>query len=127
MQITGSDPDPRVHEGTVAAFTAVPQGHLPDASLLAPPSSTHSCPSSCDGSSGRGCGGEAWWKGPCAVRVIRVEARKQEYLKYFNTGDHSVRRGPSSYSERPVESELRHTGPTPTGRFSLGKSGLHCT
>ena len=28
--------------------------------------------------------GEAWWNGPCAVRVIRVEARKQEYLKYFN-------------------------------------------
>ena len=42
-------------------------------------------------------------------------------------GDPSEWRGPSSHSERPVESEVWHTGPTPMDRFSRGESGLHCT
>ena len=37
-----------------------------------------------------------------------------------NIGDHPARRGPSSHSERPVESEVQHTGPRPTDRFSCG-------
>ena len=44
-----------------------------------------------------------------------------------NIGDHPARRGPSSHSERPVESEVWHTGPTPTDRLSHGESGLHFT
>ena len=31
--------------------------------------------------------------------------------------DHSVCRGPSSQSERPVGNEVQHIGPTPTYRF----------
>ena len=34
---------------------------------------------------------------------------------------------PSSHLERPVESEVRYTGSTPTDRFACGESGLHCT
>ena len=36
------------------------------------------------------------------------------------TGDRSAWHGPSSHSERPVESEVRHTGPTPTDVFLWG-------
>ena len=45
----------------------------------------------------------------------------------FPIGDPSAWHGPSSHSERPVESEVQHTRPTPTDRFSRGESGLHCT
>ena len=45
----------------------------------------------------------------------------------FCIGDHSVWCGPSSHLERPVESEVRHTGPTPMDRLSNGDSGLHYT
>ena len=44
-----------------------------------------------------------------------------------NIGDRSVWRGSSSHLERPVESEVWHTGPMPTGGFSHAESGLHCT
>ena len=44
-----------------------------------------------------------------------------------NIGDCSAWRGPSSHSERPVESEVQHTGPTPMDRISRVESGLHCT
>ena len=37
-------------------------------------------------------------------------------------GDHSAWRGPSSHSQRPVEIQVWHTGPTPTDRFSRGES-----
>ena len=47
--------------------------------------------------------------------------------RIFITGDHSVWRGPSSHSERPVRSEVQHTGPIPMDRFSHRESGLHCT
>ena len=39
-------------------------------------------------------------------------------------GDFSAWHGPSSHSERPVGSEVGHTGPMPTDRFSHGGSGL---
>ena len=41
-------------------------------------------------------------------------------------GDHSAWCDPSSHSERSVESEVWHIGPTPTDRFSCGESDLHC-
>ena len=49
-----------------------------------------------------------------------------------NIGDRSAWCGPSSHSERPVESEVCHAGLTPTDRFfhaepDAGESGLHCT
>ena len=44
-----------------------------------------------------------------------------------NIGDHSVWRGPSPHSERPVGGEVQHTGPRPMDRFSCEESGLHCT
>ena len=50
----------------------------------------------------------------------------EEYQCGF-MGDHTVWHGPSSHLERPVESEVRHMGPTPMNRFSCGESGLHCT
>ena len=46
---------------------------------------------------------------------------------FFCIGDCSVWCGPSSHSERPVESKVWHTGPTLMDRFSHGESGLHFT
>ena len=40
--------------------------------------------------------------------------------KRRNIGDSSAWHGPSSHSERPVESEGGHTGPTPVDGFSHG-------
>ena len=42
-------------------------------------------------------------------------------------GDCSAWHGPSSHAERPAESKVWHTGPTPMDRFPHGESGLHCT
>ena len=46
--------------------------------------------------------------------------RNVEGKRLMAIGNCSVWRGPSSHSERPVESEVGHTGPTPKDRFSLG-------
>ena len=54
-------------------------------------------------------------------------SKKLRKFHWFSIGDRSVGCGPSSYAERPVEIEVRHTGPTPTDRFSHGESGLHYT
>ena len=61
--------------------------------------------------------------------TLWFEATKFWGIRYeaVSTGDRSAWRGPSSHSERPVESEARHIGPTPTDRFSHGESGPHCT
>ena len=34
---------------------------------------------------------------------------------------------PRPHLGKPVGSEIQHTGPKPTDRFSCGESGLHCT
>ena len=34
---------------------------------------------------------------------------------------------PSPHLEKPVGSEVRQAGPTPTDRFFCGESGPHCT
>ena len=41
--------------------------------------------------------------------------------------DRSALCGPRSHSERPMGSEVRGAGLTPTDRFSGGESGPHCT
>ena len=44
----------------------------------------------------------------------------EAHFKTLVIGDCYTWCGPSSHSERPVESEVQHTGPRPTDRFSCG-------
>ena len=64
----------------------------------------------------------------CPRKVFEQELKLLFNIhKWASTGHHSAWHGPSSHLERPVESEVWHTGPTPTDRFSHGESGLHFT